>query len=159
MSLCGWFGKALRVNLSTGVIAEEEIEKSLLASWLGGRGLGTHMIYQEVPADCNPLGPENKLVFAAGPLTGSDFPGSGRFSVSTKSPLTGTIFDSNAGGTWGVRFKRCGFDMLIIEGAATTPVFLSLKDGAASLEEAGELWGKDVFETNHEIIKKLGKKC
>ncbi len=157
MDLYGWFGKALRVNLSTGVIKEEEIEKTLMMDWLGGRGLGTRMIYREVPAVCNPLGSENKLVFAAGPLTGSNFPGSGRFSVSAKSPLTGTIFDSNAGGTWGVRFKRCGFDMLIIEGAASTPVFLSIKDGAASLEDAGELWGNDVFETNHKIISILGK--
>lgn len=157
MSLYGWFGKALIVNLSTGVIKEEEIEKKLLEDWLGGRGLGTHMVYHEVPAGCDPLELENKLVFVTGPLTGTSFPGSGRFSVSAKSPLTGTIFDSNAGGTWGVRLKRCGFDMLIIEGAAAKPVILSIRDGVATLEEAGELWGKDVIETNQAITGKLGK--
>jgi len=157
VSLFGWFGKALRVNLNTGDIKEEEIEKKLLTAWLGGRGLGTHMVYCEVPADGNPLGVENKLVFATGPLTGTSFPGSGRFSVSAKSPLTGTIFDSNAGGTWGVRLKSCGFDLLIIEGASATPVFLSIRDGVASLEEAGELWGKDVLETNQALTSKLGK--
>lgn len=157
MSVSGWFGKALRVNLSTGTITEEDIEKNLLEEWLGGRGLGTRMVYREVPAGCDPLGLENKLFFTAGPLTDSSFPGSGGFSVSAKSPLTGTIFDSNAGGTWGVRFKRCGLDMLIIEGSAAAPVILSIKDGTASLEEAGDLWGKDVFETNQKIIKRLGK--
>ncbi|MDD4238012.1 MAG: aldehyde ferredoxin oxidoreductase family protein [Desulfotomaculaceae bacterium] len=157
MSLYGWFGKALRVNLTTGNIKEEAIEEKLLEEWLGGRGLGTHMVNQEVPASCDPLGPANKLVFVTGPLTGSSFPGSGRFSVSAKSPLTGTIFDSNAGGIWGVRLKRCGFDMLMLEGAATTPVILSIRDGVAILEEAGELWGKDVIETTHAITKKLGK--
>lgn len=157
MGLYGWFGKALRVNLSTGVIKEEDIEKKLLQEWLGGRGLGTHMVYREVPPGCHPLGPENKLVFAAGPLTGSSFPGSGRFSVSAKSPLTGTILDSNAGGTWGVKLKRCGFDLLIIEGAAVSPVYLVIREGAASLEEAGNLWGKDVIETNRHITEAFGK--
>lgn len=157
MSLYGWFGKALRVNLSTGIITEEKIEKKLLEDWLGGRGLGTHMVYREVPADCNPLSPANKLVFATGPLTGSSFPGSGRFSVSAKSPLTGTIFDSNAGGIWGIKLKRCGFDVVVIEGAASAPVYLFIKEGTVSLEEAGGLWGKDVIETNLQLTEKLGK--
>lgn len=157
MDLYGWFGKTLRVNLSTGVIKEENIEKKLLEDWLGGRGLGTHRVYREVPPGSNPLGPENKLVFAAGPLTGSSFPGSGRFSVSSKSPLTQTIFDSNAGGIWGVKLKKCGYDMLIVEGAAASPVYLLIKEGAASLEEAAGLWGKDVFETNRQLAEELGQ--
>jgi aldehyde:ferredoxin oxidoreductase len=157
MGLFGWFGKALRINMSTGTIIEEEIEPKLLEDWLGGRGLGAHMVYREAPPGCDPLGPGNKLVFTAGPLTGSSFPGSGRFSVSAKSPLTGTIFDSNAGGTWGVKLKRCGIDMLIIEGASTIPVLLVIKDGIASLEEAGDLWGKDVIETNQLLTDRLGR--
>ena len=157
MGLYGWFGKTLRLDLSTGSIKEEAIEKNLLVTWLGGRGLGAHTIFQEVPPKCDPLGDDNKLVFACGPLTGTDFPGSGRFTVSAKSPLTGTIFDANAGGTWGVRLKGCGYDRLIIEGKANAPVFLAIKDGKVSLEEAGDLWGKDTSETTESLTGRFGK--
>lgn len=156
MSLYGWFGRALRVNLSTGVITGEDIDQKLLVAWIGGRGLGARIVAEEVPAGCDPLGGENKLVFAAGPLTGTKVPGSGRFSASSKSPLTGTILDSNAGGTWGVRFKKCGYDMLIIEGKSDVPVYLAITQETATLHDANELWGTDVMETNHRLKDKVG---
>lgn len=157
MGLYGWFGKALRVNLSSGVITDEDIEQKILAAWIGGRGLGTWIVAREVPPRCNPLGVENKLVFSAGPLAGVRVPGTGRFSASARSPLTGTILDSNAGGTWGVRFKKCGYDALIIEGESPEPVYLEVVGGRAVLRDAGELWGADVIETNHKLKNKLGK--
>jgi len=157
MGFYGWFGKTLRVNLSTGIITEEIIDPQVLADWIGGRGLGARIVAGEVPADCNPLGKENKLVFATGPLTGAGVPGAGRFSASAKSPLTGTILDSNAGGRWGIRLKQSGYDVLVIEGASTVPVYLTIADGKTALHEAGELWGDDVGETNDKLIDKLGK--
>lgn len=156
MGLFGWSGKALRVNLSSGAITEEEIEQKALVDWIGGRGLGAWIIAGEVPAGCDPLGKDNKLIFAPGPLTGTGVPGTGRFSASAKSPLTGTIFDSNAGGIWGVRFKRNGYDALIIEGESTVPVYLTILDGRAKLHEAGAIWGADVVETNQKLKAQLG---
>lgn len=94
-------GKILRVNLSAGTFREETPGADFLAAWLGGRGLAARLVYEEVPPGCDPLGPANKLVFAAGPLAGTAVPGAGRFAASARSPLTGTIFDSNAGGASG----------------------------------------------------------
>ncbi|MDF9409072.1 aldehyde ferredoxin oxidoreductase family protein [Pelotomaculum isophthalicicum JI] len=156
MGFCGWFGKTLRVNLSTGIITEENIGQKVLSDWIGGRGIGAWVVAGEVPACCDPLGEENKLVFATGPLTGAGVPGAGRFSASAKSPLTGTILDSNAGGRWGIRLKKNGYDMLIIEGTSAGPVYLKIEEGTASLHEAGDLWGADVRETNDKLKDKLG---
>ena len=139
----GWFGKALRVDLGSGKISEEEINGKDLENWIGGRGLGALTIAREVRADCDPLGGENKLVFAAGPLTGTRVSGSGRFSASAKSPLTGTIFDSNSGGTWGVKLKKSGCDMLIVEGRSAVPVYLTIDGDSVHIREAGKLWGAD----------------
>jgi len=157
MGFYGWFGKTLRVNLSTGVISEESIDPKVLADWIGGRGLGAWTVAGEVPAGCDPLGEKNKLVFATGPLTGAGVPGAGRFSASGKSPLTGTILDSNAGGRWGIRLKQSGYDLLVIEGVSAVPVYLTIADGKAALHEAGEIWGADVRETNDMLKDKLGK--
>lgn len=157
MEIYGWFGKGLRVNLSNGTVSEETIKQKDLENWIGGRGLGSLTVAREVQPDCDPLGKENKLVFAAGPLTGSRVSGSGRFSVSAKSPLTGTIFDSNSGGTWGVKLKKCGYDMLVIEGQSAVPVFLEIHSERVLIREAGKLWGADVFETNNTLRDLLGK--
>jgi len=156
MGFGGWFGKMLRVNLSTGVITEKKIEEKVLSDWIGGRGLGAWTIAGEVPADCDPLGEENKLVFATGPLTGAGVPGAGRFCTSAKSPLTGTILDTDAGGRWGVRLKKSGYDILIIEGASSEPVYLTISEGKASLHEAAKLWGAGVYETNDRLKDILG---
>lgn len=157
MNLSGWFGKVLRVNLSTGLINREDLAPHLISDWIGGRGLGARLIAEEVPAECDPCGGENKLVFAAGPLTGTRVPGSGRFSASSKSPLTGTIMDSNAGGTWGVKLKKCGYDALIIEGISPVPVYLMISAEKAALHETGDLWGANVLETDNYLQNKLGK--
>lgn len=153
----GWMGKILRVDLSTGQIAEEDLQDNVRTTWLGGRGLGASILFKEVPANCDALGPENKLIFATGPLTGTRVPTSGRFSVTTKSPLTGTIFDSNAGGVWGVRFKRCGYDALIIEGESPKPVYLSITDDGAAICDAGHLWGLDVHAASSRLEAESGR--
>ena len=127
----GWTGKILRVNLSNGSSVIQDIHPDLLHQFLGGRGLGAYFVYTEVAPDCDPLGPENILAFCSGSLTGIRVPTGGRSSMSTLSPLTGTIFDSNSGSPFGVRLKWAGFDALIITGQARDPVWLEItSDGA-----------------------------
>jgi aldehyde:ferredoxin oxidoreductase len=149
--LGGYINKILRVDLSNREISEEPINWDTAASFIGGRGYGAKILYDEVPPGTDPLGPDNKLIFLTGPLTGTAAPTSGRFSVSTKSPATGTIFDANSGGYWGTELKRAGFDGIIVEGASETPVFLAILHGKAELRDASGLWGLDVFQTEDKI--------
>ncbi|MBS3816838.1 MAG: aldehyde ferredoxin oxidoreductase, partial [Candidatus Thermoplasmatota archaeon] len=111
----GWWNRLARVDLSTEEVTSEEIGEDILEDYIGGRGLGARLLIEEVSPDIDPL-EENVLVFAAGPLTGTSVLTSGRFSVSSKSPLTGTIADSNVGGFFGSEFKKAGIDALIVQG-------------------------------------------
>ena len=114
----GWTGKMLRVDLSTRSTKIEDIDEEILHLYLGGRGLGAYLVYTEVPPDTTPLDPENILAFCAGAMTGIRVPTGGRASMSTLSPLTGTIFDANSGSQFGVRLKWAGYDALVITGRA-----------------------------------------
>jgi aldehyde:ferredoxin oxidoreductase len=147
----GWMGRNLRVDLSTGQTQVEPFDEGLARSYLGGRGLGARMLASEVGPTVQPLSLENRLVFATGPLTGTRVQTSGRFSVTTKSPLTGTILDANSGGTWGVTLKRAGYDALIVQGESERPVFLSIDEGGATLTDASTLWGLSVSETTRRL--------
>lgn len=155
-TMFGWMGKILRIDLSTGKARVEDLDKEMARRYLGGRGLGAYFLRREVDPGTDPLGPENKMIFAAGPLTGTTAPTPGRFSLTTRSPLTGTIFDSNAGGTWGVIFKRCGFDAMIVSGRADRPVYIELKGAEISVKDAGELWGQDTKTTVKKLTESLG---
>lgn len=152
----GYMGKVLRVDLSSGEISIEELNMDIAISFIGGRGYGAKILFDELPVGIDPLSPKNKLIFMTGPLTGTPAPTSGRYSVSTKSPLTGTIFDANGGGYFGVELKRAGFDGIIFEGASETPVYLSILDGKAELHDANNLWGLDVFETEARLKQIVG---
>ena len=143
----GWTGKLLRVNLSDGSTVIQDIDPDLLHQFLGGRGLGAYFVYTEVRPDCDPLGPENILAFCTGSLTGIRVPTGGRSSMSTLSPLTGTIFDSNSGSPFGVRLKWAGFDALIITGQAKDPVWLEISSDGAKIHPANDLWGAEIPET------------
>ncbi len=153
----GWMGKIIRINLNTREISREKLDKKLSEEYIGGRGFGTKIVYEEIPVNIDPLGADNKLVFAVGPLTGTKVPTSGRFSLSTRSPLTKTIFDSNAGGFWGPVFKSAGYDMLIIEDKSETPVHIVIENDEIAIKEADELWGKGIKETDKVLQKTLGK--
>jgi len=155
--LNGWMGEILRVNLTTGDVTAEALHPDIAARYLGGRGLGARILYDEVKPGADPLGPENRLVFAVGPLTGTNAPTSGRFSLSTKSPLTGTVHDSNAGGVWGVVFKRCGFDALVVEGRAPEPCYLFVSDEGAEIRDARRFWGGTTSSTILEVKKEVPK--
>jgi aldehyde:ferredoxin oxidoreductase len=151
----GYNGKILRVNLSTRQVSTEEPAEEYYKTYLGGRGFIVHTLLKEVPRGADPLGPENKLVFALGPITGHPFPGSGRNSVGAKSPLSGGFGESEAGGFWGAELKRSGYDAIIVEGKSDQPVYLWIKDGRPEIRDARNLWGLDVAETERVIQKEL----
>ena len=143
----GWTGIILRVNLTTRSITKQPLDPTLAKQYLGARGLGTKIMSDEVDPRVDPLAPENKLIFAPGPLSGTFAPSGGRYNVITKGPLNGTIAASNSGGTFGPEMKFAGYDMLIIEGKAASPVYLFIRDDKVEIRDAGKLWGKEVPET------------
>ena len=151
----GWTRKMLRVNLTDGSTSIEEIEEEILKKYLGGRGLGVYLVYTEVPPETDPLGEDNILAFCNGAMTGVNVPTGGRSSLSTLSPLTKTIFDSNTGSQFGVRLKWAGFDALVIKGVSPKPVWLEISAEGAKIHPADELWGKEIPDTI-ETLKERG---
>jgi len=147
----GWIGTILRVNLTKRTASKEPLNPTLAKQYIGARGLGTKIMYDEVDPRVDPLGPENKLIFAPGPFTGTFAPSGGRYNVITKGPLTGTIAASNSGGAFGPELKFAGYDLLIIEGKATSPVYLYIRDDKVEIRDAGKIWGKEVPDTTDMI--------
>jgi aldehyde:ferredoxin oxidoreductase len=142
-----WTGKILRVNLTAGTCTVEPLNMKWARDYVGQRGLATKYFTEEVDPMVDPLSPENKLIWATGPLTGTMASTGGRYSVITKGALTGAIACSNSGGYFGAELKFAGWDMIIFEGKSPTPVYLSITDDKYELLDAGWLWGKSVWET------------
>ena len=152
----GYNGKILRVDLSNGRWTAEELEPSFCRKYLGGTGFVAHTLLRELVPGIDPLGPDNKLIFALGPLTGLALGGCARHGVGAKSPLTGGIAKSEAGEHWGSQLKRAGFDGLILEGKAPRPVYLAIQNGEVELRDASTLWGQKTKETEEAIRSALG---
>lgn len=148
----GWTGKLLRVNLTEGTITTEALRKPWAEEYIGARGLGSKYLYEEVDPAVDPLSPENKIIFATGPLTGTLATSGGRYNVVTKGPLTGTIAASNSGGYWGPELKYAGYDMIIIEGKAAEPAYLWIFNDRVELRCAAKLWGKSTHEATDIIV-------
>src|SRR5512137_325537 len=142
-----WARKILRVNLTAGTCTPEPLNMEWARAYVGQRGLATKYFTAEVDAKVDPLSPENKIIWATGPLTGTMASTGGRYSVITKGPLTGAIACSNSGGYWGAELKMAGWDMIIFEGRSPKPVYLFVEDDTVQLLDAGWLWGKSVWET------------
>lgn len=151
----GYNGTLLRVNLTNRNISTEKLSYEFCRMYLGGAGFVSYYLWKEIPAGADPLGPDNKLVFALGPVSGISLPGAARFCVGAKSPLMGAIAKSESGGWWMAELKRAGYDAIIIEGKSDTPVYLFIEDGAASLHEASRVWGKPTKETAEIIREEL----
>ncbi len=149
-----WTKKVLRVNLTEGTCEPEALNMEWAQEYLGQRGLATRYLVEEVDPKCDPLGPDNKLIMTTGPLTGTMASTGGRYSVVTKSPLTGAVACSNSGGFLGAEMKSAGWDMIIFEGASPNPVYLYLENDKAQLLPADDLWGKSVWEADEMIHKK-----
>jgi len=147
----GWIGTILRVNLTTGSVSREPLDPGYARDYIGARGLGTKVLFDEVDPRVDPLAPENKLIFVPGPLTGTYAPSGGRYEVVTKGALTGAVAAASSGGTWGPALKYAGYDMVILEGKAAHPAYLWIKDGTAELRDATHLWGKTVPDTTDAV--------
>ena len=155
----GYHGKILRINLKTQEAKVEALDLELAKKFIGGRGLGTKFMMDEVDPKVDALSPENKLMIVTGPLTGTATPTGGRYMVVTKSPLTGTIASSNSGGFWGAELKFCGYDMIILEDKSEEPVYLNIVDDKIEFKSAGHLWGKLVGEVTDELQEAHGAKA
>jgi aldehyde:ferredoxin oxidoreductase len=152
----GYNGKMLRVNLTTKTITNETLSEEVCRKYLGGAGFVAYFLYKELKPGIDPLGPENKLVFALGPITGMVLPGAARNSIGAKSPLSKGIAKAESGGFWMAELKRAGYDGIIVEGKSDKPVYLWVHDGEASIRDASHLWGKETAETEAAIRAELG---
>lgn len=155
----GYWKKLCRVNLSDGTWCAEDIDEKSLDLLIGGTAFGAKILLEETPAKVDPLSPENVLVFALGCLQACPtFPGNAKWSVITKSPLSGSVADSAGTGAWGPAFKKCGYDALVIEGKADKPTWLYITDDGVEFRDAAELWGLDSVDTSLKIKEILGDK-
>ncbi len=150
------YGKILDVNLLTGEIVKRDIDPGFSQKFIGGMGFSCKILYDEVGPDVDPLSPDNIVIFANGPLTGTQAPCSGRTEITTKSPLSGIIGTGNTGGVWGVALRRAGFDVIIVRNEAKKPVYLWIDNDKVEIREASHLWGKDTRVTSDILHQQLG---
>ncbi|MGQ9558685.1 MAG: aldehyde ferredoxin oxidoreductase family protein [Desulfurispora sp.] len=156
--LYGWTGRRLRVDLSSGQWSVENIPAEWRQNWLGGRGFNSALLYREVPPGTDPLGPDNRLIFGVGPLTGTFSPCSGRTTVTACSPLQHPHGpgDANMGGHWGAELKFAGYDQLVVQGRADHPVYLYIDGDRVEIRDARHLWGKLVSQADELLKEELG---
>ncbi len=150
----GYHGKLLRINLSTNSYKTEEIPEKLLIEYIGGRGLASKILFDELNGKIDALGSENKLIFATGPLTGINAPTTSRFSIVSKSPLSGTINACSAGGHFGLDLKSTGYDVLIIEGISEKPCYVFITDSKIEIRNALDIWGLNTHKTTDILLSK-----
>ena len=154
----GYIGKISFVDLSTGAIKEEILEEKMCHDFIGGYGIGARILYSRQKAGIDPLGPDNILGLITGPLTGTLVPTGTRYTVVAKSPLTGGWGDANSGGYFGPYLKFAGFDAVFFTGISPKPVYLLIDNGKAQLKDAGQIWGKDTYETEDMLTAEYGDK-
>jgi aldehyde:ferredoxin oxidoreductase len=152
----GYNGKILRVNLSNASISVETITDQFCRKYLGGAGFIAYFLFKELKQGIDALSPDNKLIFALGPISGLLLPGAARNCIGAKSPMSGGIAKSECGGFWAAELKRAGFDAIIVEGKADKPVYLWVHDGEAMIRDAAHIWGKTTMETEETIREELG---
>jgi aldehyde:ferredoxin oxidoreductase len=152
----GYAGSILRVNLTTGKLGKEPTPPDAIRDFIGGRGFGAYFLYREVPRGADPLGPENKIFLSTGPLSGLMIPGAGKCDWATKSPLTGGYASSSIGGLLSAELKYAGLDMVILEGASATPVYLFIDDDKVELRDAAPFWGKGCIEVEKALKARYG---
>lgn len=155
----GYTGKILRVDLTNRKIDVETRDDEFYRKYLGGRGMVAYYLLNELSRHVDPLGPENVLIFAAGPLTGAAVSGQGRNGAGARSPLTDGFGNAEGGGYWGAELKRAGFDGIVVAGAADRPLYLWIHDGQAELRDASHLWGKMSGETEDALRAELNDRA
>ena len=152
-----WQHRVLRVDLGAGRCDIEPLRDDWAQDYLGQRGLGSKYLVEEIDPRVDPLSPDNKLIIATGPLTGTSASTGGRSSAITKGALTGAIAASNTGGLFGAELKLAGYDLLILEGRAPAPVYLWIRDDEVEIRDAGGWWGRSVWETEPGLRAELGE--
>ena len=155
--MTGHSGKYLKIDLSRREITEESYDDTFARMYLGGNGFAAKLIFDAVPAEVNPLDPENVIVFSVGPLTDTPVWGTSRGHVAAISPLTGLFADSNFGGDFPIALKRTGFMAILVTGKAKEPVYLSVSDDGVKLGDASSIWGRVTEETNNILQKEMGE--
>jgi len=154
----GYHGQLLRINLSSKSIKKEAIPEALIKDYIGGRGLGTKLLYDEVAAGTDALSPENTLYYVTGPFNGTGATTTSRFSAVTKSPLTGTVGACNSGGHFGLILKSTGFDVIAIEGKSNSPCYIYVNGDEVEIRDAQHVWGKNIPETTDILITETSAK-
>ncbi|SHJ67758.1 aldehyde:ferredoxin oxidoreductase [Dethiosulfatibacter aminovorans DSM 17477] len=155
----GYNGKILRIDLKTGTHKVERLDLEMAKKFIGGRGLGTKIMMDEVDPKVDALSPENKLLVVTGPMTGTPVATGGRYMIVTKSPLSGTIASSNSGGKFGAELKFAGYDVIIFENRAENPVYVNIEDDKVEVLPADALWGTVVSKTTKMLEEKHAKGC
>ncbi len=158
MAKGGYFGRYLVVDLSTKTSRIEELPADIEQQYLGGRGIGTKLLYDLQPAGVEPLSPENNLIIFTGPLNGTVAPGSSRIMFITKSPLGGAVNATSMGGSFPHAFKRTGFDGLVLQGKAPDKVWLHITPDGVTFHDAANIWGKKTAESEAAVKEQLGGK-
>ncbi|MFC1924723.1 aldehyde ferredoxin oxidoreductase family protein [Chloroflexota bacterium] len=141
-------GRILLVDLANRSVTSKDFDEETCRKHIGGAGLAARVVWDETDKDTDPLSPDNPLLFMTGPLTGTVVPSSSRYVVAALSPLSGIWGQAHAGGTWADEFRHTGFDGIIVKGKASSPVYLWIQNGEATIKDAAHLWGKDTYEVN-----------
>ncbi len=153
----GYAGKVVRVNLTSGKVDVNALNENLASQYIGGKGFGAKILYDELSPKVDPFDPSNLLIFATGPVSGLVLSGAAKLCAVFKSPLTGIWGESQCGGHFAAHLKKAGYDMIIIYGRSEEPVYITIEDGEIRINSASHLWGKDAFETEDFIKKDHGK--
>src|SRR5271157_136084 len=146
----------LHIDLASEVIDQQELSMDFLQEWIGGKGLGTRLLLDEVDPLIDPFDPQNKIIFVTGPLIGTSFPTANRYGILFKSPLTGTYAETYSGGSVAINMRSAGFFGIVIEGRSENPIYLCLAEGVVNFYDAGDLWGKDTFEVETILQQRHG---
>lgn len=154
--LKGYMGRILKVNLTTGKVQIETIEEEFCHKYLGGNGFGARLLYSLLKPGIDPLGPENILIFATGPVNGTIIPMASKFCVVSKSPLTLTYMDGFCSGSFGYELKNAGYDMMVVEGKSDEKVCILIDDDTVQIKKADHLWGLSTLATQKEVKRELG---
>ncbi len=152
----GYAGRLLRVDLGSGKTWVEPLDEARARRYVGGRGMGARILMDEVPEGCDPLGPQNRLVLAMGPLAGTYAPGSGRYVIVAKSPATGGFGEAYTGGFVAHELKYAGYDGIVVQGRAPQKAYLSISNDRVEIRPAVHLGGRGTLETEQTIKEEMG---
>jgi aldehyde:ferredoxin oxidoreductase len=149
-------GDLLRIDLATGEVREEAIPEERLRALIGAKGIGARMLLEEIAPETDPLGPDNKLIFAIGPISGTQMAGSNRYGVFFLSPLTGGYGECYSGGKLTPQFAGTGYKVVVLEGKAARPVFVEVREGGGVVHDASDLWGLDTYAAEEQVLARVG---